>query len=304
MHNQREVIETLRSACPQALILVDEPMSRHTTFKVGGPADIMIQPSGTEEAEAAVQMVRRLGEPLFVMGNGSNLVVRDGGIKGVVVLLGERMSRIERKENRLYAQAGAMLSRLSKEAMNAGLKGLTFASGIPGSVGGATVMNAGAYGGQISDVLVRAKVFMDGKIGWMTRGELEMGYRTTTPLRKGGIVLEAEFELQEGDYDELVRETAELNRRRRDKQPLNYPSAGSFFKRPEGFFAGALIEQAGLKGMSVGGAQVSELHAGFIINTGGATASDVIALMERVQDAVYRRSSVMLEPEVRIVGRD
>lgn len=304
MNNRDKVIEKLQKACPGALIQRDEPMSRHTTFKVGGPADVMIQPSSPDEAEAAIRTVQEMGEPLFVMGNGSNLVVRDGGMDGVVVLLGDRMSSVERQGCVLRAQAGALLSKLSREALNASLKGLVFASGIPGTVGGAVVMNAGAYGGQISDVLTRAKVLMDGKVRWMTRDELEMGYRSTLPLKKGGIVLEAEFELTEGDYEALSRETADLSQRRRDKQPLSYPSAGSFFKRPEGYFAGALIEQAGLKGVSVGGAQVSELHAGFVINTGNATAGDILALKQLIQDTVYKKNGVMLETEVRIVGRD
>lgn len=304
MNNRDKIVERLQAVCPGALILLDEPMSRHTTFKVGGPADVMIQPSSPDEAESAIRAAQELGEKLFVMGNGSNLVVRDGGMEGIVVLLGERMAAIERQGCTLRAQAGALLSRLSREALNAGLKGLVFASGIPGTVGGAVAMNAGAYGGQMSDVLTRARVLMDGKIQWMTRDQLEMSYRSTLPLKKGGIVLEAEFELSEGDIETLSQETADLNQRRRDKQPLSYPSAGSFFKRPEGYFAGALIEQAGLKGVSVGGAQVSQLHAGFVINTGNATAKDILDLMKVIQDTVYRKDGVMLETEVRIIGRD
>jgi len=302
--NKEAIVSALTAACPGALILTDEPMSRHTTFRVGGPADIMVQPSSAEEVVAAISTAKELGQPVFVMGNGSNLLVRDGGMEGVVVLLGEKMSKITVHGRKIHAEAGAMLSRLSREALNAGLKGLVFASGIPGTVGGAVVMNAGAYGGQMSDVLVRAKVLTDGEIRWMSREELEMGYRTTKPLKEGGIVLEAEFELEEGDIAALTEETNELSRRRREKQPLSLPSAGSTFKRPEGYFAGALIEQANLKGVSVGGAQVSELHAGFVVNTGGATASDILGLMKKIQDTVYEINGVMLEPEVRIVGRE
>ena len=304
MNNRAEMIEKLQAACPDALILTDEPMSKHTTFRVGGPADIMIQPSSPEEAVTAIRTAKEAGVPVFVMGNGSNLLVRDGGMEGVVVLLGEKMSAIRREGTRLYAQAGAMLSRLSREALNAGLEGLVFASGIPGTVGGAVVMNAGAYGGEMKDVLVRARVLADDELVWMTKDELEMGYRTTRPLREGGIVLEAEFELKEGDRDVLTVQTQELARKRREKQPLAFPSAGSTFKRPTGYFAGALIEQAGLKGASVGGAQVSTLHAGFVINTGNATAGDILELIEHVQKVVYDINGVMLEPEVRIVGRD
>ncbi len=302
--NKEAIVSALTAACPGALILTDEPMSRHTTFRVGGPADIMVQPSSAEEVVAAISTAKELGQPVFVMGNGSNLLVRDGGMEGVVVLLGEKMSKITVHGHKIHAEAGAMLSRLSREALNAGLKGLVFASGIPGTVGGAVVMNAGAYGGQMSDVLVRAKVLTDGEIRWMSRDELEMGYRTTKPLKEGGIVLEAEFELEEGNIAALTEETNELSRRRREKQPLSLPSAGSTFKRPEGYFAGALIEQANLKGVSVGGAQVSELHAGFVVNTGGATASDILGLMKKIQDTVYEINGVMLEPEVRIVGRE
>ena len=304
MNNREAIIEELRTACPGAQILTDEPMSRHTTFRVGGPADVVIEPSSPEETVAAIRIARQMGVPVYVMGNGSNMLVRDGGMEGIVVLLGERMSKITRDGHRLHAQAGAMLSRLSREALNAGLKGLVFASGIPGTVGGAVVMNAGAYGGQMADVLVGAKVLMGDEIRWMTLEELEMGYRTTRPLREGGIVLEAEFELEGGDVEALTAETNELSRRRREKQPLSLPSAGSTFKRPEGYFAGALIEQAGLKGKSVGGAQVSELHAGFVVNTGNATAADVLGLIEHIQQTVYRQSGVRLEPEVRIVGRE
>ena len=304
MNNRAEMIEKFQIACPDALILTDEPMNKHTTFRVGGPADIMIQPTTPEEAVAAIRTAKEAGVPVFVMGNGSNLVVKDGGMDGVVVLLGEKMSAIRCEGTRLYAQAGALLSRLSREALNAGLEGLVFASGIPGTVGGAVAMNAGAYGGEMKDVLVRARVLVNDELIWMTKDELDMGYRTTRPLREGGIVLEAEFELKQGDKDALTVQTQELARKRREKQPLAFPSAGSTFKRPEGYFAGALIEQAGLKGASVGGAQVSTLHAGFVINTGNATASDILGLIAHVQKVVYDINGVMLEPEVRIVGRD
>ncbi len=302
--NRAQIVEKLQAACPNALILTDEPMSRHTTFRVGGAADVMIQPSSGDEVVAAINAAKEMEVPYFVMGNGSNLLVKDGGMEGIVILLGERMSAIRRDGCRLYAQAGAMLSKLSREALNAGLEGLVFASGIPGTVGGAVAMNAGAYGGEMAQVLVRAKVLLNGEVRWMTRDELEMGYRTTLVLREGGIVLEAEFELCEGDREQLSAQTLELSRKRREKQPLSFPSAGSTFKRPVGYFAGKLIEDAGLKGASVGGAQVSTLHAGFVINTGNATAADILSLIEKVQKKVYDMSGVMLETEVRIVGRD
>ncbi len=302
--NKNYIAQRLQAACPNALILMDEPMSRHTTFRVGGAADVMVQPSSGDEVVSAINAAKELNVPYFVMGNGSNLLVKDGGMEGVVILLGERMSSIRCEGCRLYAQAGAMLSKLSREALNAGLQGLVFASGIPGTVGGAVAMNAGAYGGEMAQVLVRAKVLLNGEVKWMTRDELEMGYRTTLVLREGGIVLEAEFELCEGDKEALTAETVELSRKRREKQPLSFPSAGSTFKRPAGYFAGKLIEDAGLKGAGVGGAQVSTLHAGFVINTGNATAKDILDLMEMVQKKVYELNGVMLEPEVRIVGRN
>ena len=202
----------------------------------------------------------------------------------------------------LTAEAGAPMARVAAAAQAASLTGLEFISGIPGTLGGGCAMNAGAYGGQLSDVLVDAQVLLDGEVRTLSRDEMQMGYRTTLPLRKGGVVLSARFQLQEGDGGAILARMKELNARRRDKQPLNLPSAGSVFKRPEGHFAGALIEQAGLKGLSVGGAQVSEKHAGFIVNTGGATAADVLALIGRVQDEVERAFGVRLEPEVRIIG--
>ncbi len=304
MNKREEIVAALQAACPGALILTDEPMSRHTTFRVGGPADILVQPSCGDEVAAAIRTAEKMRQPVYVMGNGSNLLVRDGGMEGVVILLGERMSEITVEGCKIRAQAGAMLSRLSREALNAGLKGLVFASGIPGTVGGAVAMNAGAYGGEMAQVLVRAKVLKNGRICWMSREEMEMGYRTTKVLREGSIVLEAEFELEKGDIEALTAETNELSRRRREKQPLSLPSAGSTFKRPEGYFAGALIEQAGFKGVSVGGAQVSELHAGFVVNTGGATAADILGLIVKIQKKVFELNGVMLEPEVRIVGRE
>ena len=213
----------------------------------------------------------------YVIGNGSNLLVRDGGIRGLVIALGEGMAAIARVGNVITAWAGASLARVSAYAQASGLSGLEFASGIPGTLGGGCAMNAGAYGGQLSDVLIDAEVLLDGEERTLTRDEMQMGYRTSLPLREGGVVLSARFALTPDDPEAIAARMRELNARRRDKQPLNYPSAGSTFKRPEGHFAGALIEQAGLKGRRVGGAQVSEKHAGFIVNTGGATAADILA---------------------------
>ena len=285
-------------------VLMNEPMCRHTTFRVGGSADVMFFPQSAEELQRAMALARAQGADVLVIGNGSNLVVRDGGVRGLVIVLGEHMARISVEGACLRAQAGAMLARVSAAAQEAGLSGLEFASGIPGTLGGGCAMNAGAYGGQLSDVLSCATVLLDGEVRTLSRDEMQMSYRSTLPLRAGGIVLEAKFELHADDPAEIMARMKELNARRRDKQPLNLPSAGSTFKRPEGHFAGALIEGCGLKGARVGGAQVSEKHAGFIVNTGGATASDILGLIALVQRRVLAETGVALETEVRIVGED
>ncbi len=283
-------------------LLLNEPMSRHTTFRVGGPADLMYFPSSSEQLVSALRLAKEEGVPAMVMGNGSNMIVRDGGIRGLVIVLGERFAQVSVDGEILTAQAGASMAKVSSAAQAAALAGLEFASGIPGSLGGGCAMNAGAYGGQLSDVLVDAQVYLNGEIRTMTKDDLQMGYRTTLPLREGGVVLSARFKLMPDDGEAIMERMRDLNARRRDKQPLNFPSAGSTFKRPEGYFAGALIEQAGLKGRTVGGAQVSEKHAGFIVNVGGATAADITDLIKVVQDEVLRAFGVQLETEVRIIG--
>ncbi len=285
-------------------VLEHEPMSAHTTFRVGGPADVLFMPSSPKQLVSAMELAKGHGVPCLVIGNGSNLLVKDGGIRGLVIEVGENMAAVRVEGNTLLAQAGVKLSALSRAALSASLTGLEFASGIPGSLGGAVAMNAGAYGGEMVQVLTRAEVYASGRRMTLTRDELQMGYRTSRVLTEGMVVLSAELTLKKGDPEAIQATMNELNRRRREKQPLAYPSAGSTFKRPEGHFAGALIEQAGLKGRGVGGAQVSELHAGFIINRGGATARDVLDLIRLVQDTVYGQSQVRLEPEVRILGED
>lgn len=299
-----QLIAALRAFAREDQIRIDEPMSRRTTFRVGGPADVLFLPESAGQVVRALDAARAAGVPAVVIGNGSNLLVRDKGIRGLVVALGEGFSEVRIDGETVEAQAGVSLAKLAAAAQSAGLSGLEFASGIPGSLGGGCAMNAGAYGGQLSDVLVDAQVLMDGEIRTLSNAEMQMGYRTTRPLREGGIVLSARFALKRDDPGAILARMKELNARRRDKQPLNFPSAGSTFKRPEGYFAGALIEGAGLKGRSVGGAQVSEKHAGFIINTGGATAADILALIGVVQDEVQARSGVRLETEVRILGEE
>lgn len=300
-----QLIAALRAFAREDQIRIDEPMSRRTTFRVGGPADVLFLPESAGQVVRALDAARAAGVPAVVIGNGSNLLVRDKGIRGLVVALGEGFSEVRIDGETVEAQSGVSLAKLAAAAQSAGLSGLEFASGIPGSLGGGCAMNAGAYGDQLSDVLVDAQVLMDGEIRTLSNAEMQMGYRTTRPLREGGsIVLSARFALKRDDPGAILARMKELNARRRDKQPLNFPSAGSTFKRPEGYFAGALIEGAGLKGRSVGGAQVSEKHAGFIINTGGATAADILALIGVVQDEVQARSGVRLETEVRILGEE
>ncbi len=296
--------ETLWNMSEPGQLLRDEPMSRHTTFRIGGSADMMFFPAMEQQIALAIRLALDYHIPYTVIGNGSNLIVRDGGVIGLVIALGERFSHISIENNVLTAEAGATLSKVATEAQRAGLSGLEFASGIPGTLGGGCAMNAGAYGGQLSDALIDARVLIDGEIRTLMRDEMQMGYRTTLPLREGGIVLSARFRLQSGDPNAISERMRELNARRREKQPLNFPSAGSVFKRPEGYFAGALIEQAGLKGAQIGGAQVSEKHAGFIVNIGNATAGDVLTLIERVQKTVFEHSGVHLETEVRVIGEE
>lgn len=300
----KQIIKALAAFSRPDQVFENEPMSRHTTFRVGGPADVLFLPESGEQVAAALNAAKESAVDALVIGNGSNLIVRDGGVRGLVIALGDGMSAIARDGDVVTAQAGASLAKVAAFAQAEGLSGLEFASGIPGTLGGGCAMNAGAYGGQLSDVLIDAEVLLNGERRTLTNAEMAMGYRTTMPLREGGIVLSARFRLTSDDPEAIAARMRELNARRRDKQPLNCPSAGSTFKRPEGHFAGALIEGAGLKGRSVGGAQVSQKHAGFIVNTGGATASDILALIKIVQDEVLARYGVALETEVRIVGED
>ncbi|MBQ9950606.1 MAG: UDP-N-acetylmuramate dehydrogenase [Clostridia bacterium] len=298
----KSLYEKLLAASKADQLLWNEPMSRHTTFRVGGPADLMYFPESAEQLVTALKAAQERQIPAMVMGNGSNMIVRDGGVRGLVIVLGERFASVSIENNILTACAGASMAKVAAAAQAASLSGLEFASGIPGTLGGGCAMNAGAYGGQLSDVLVDAEVYLDGEIRTLTLDEMQMGYRTTLPLREGGIVLSARFALTPDDGEAIMARMKDLNARRRDKQPLNFPSAGSTFKRPEGYFAGALIEQAGLKGRTVGGAQVSEKHAGFVINIGGATAADITELIAQVQAEVLERFGVSLETEVRIIG--
>ena len=279
-------------------------LARHTTLRVGGPADYFAEITEEKQLTALFKAAGEAGMPVLLMGNGSNLLVRDGGFRGLVIHLGRGFSQIERTADGLYAQAGANLSALAGRAREEGLTGLEFAQGIPGTVGGGVYMNAGAYGGELGAAVDEVRIWDGTEIKTVPGRDMAFSYRSTRAMAEKWIILGASFRLQKGDPEKIDAAMRDFAARRKEKQPLEYPSAGSFFKRPEGHYAGALIEQAGLKGLRCGGAQVSEKHAGFLINIGGASASDFLRLMEQVQDRVYARFQVLLEPEVRIVGSE
>lgn len=284
-------------------ILIDEPMSRHTTFRVGGPTDFFVTPKAKEEVRDVIRICKEAGMPYYIIGNGSNLLVSDAGYRGVIVQIYKEMNEVKVEGDLVKAQAGALLSGIAAKALGAELSGFEFASGIPGTIGGACMMNAGAYGGEMKDVLESVTVLTgEGKIIELGRNELELGYRTSVIAKKGYIVLGAALKLERGDGEKIKTYMDELKEKRVTKQPLEYPSAGSTFKRPEGYFAGKLIEDAGLRGFQVGGAQVSEKHCGFVINRDHATAADIMELMRQVQIRVKENSGVDLEPEVKRLG--
>ncbi len=280
----------------------DEPMSAHCTFRTGGNAAVFAEPSSEEELARLVSALMEMGAPYFVVGRGSNLLIPDEGYDGVIIGIGKRMSDIRTNGNRIYAAAGASLAAVAAEALSHSLSGMEFASGIPGTVGGAVYMNAGAYGGEMKDITVSSRyVAPDGGIKEISGAQHDFGYRHSVFCERGGIVTSSVFELTGGDFDEIKAHMAELNARRREKQPLEYPSAGSTFKRPEGYFAGKLIQDSHLAGFSIGGAAVSDKHCGFVINKGGATSADIMAVIEHVQKTVFEKFGVMLEPEVKIL---
>ena len=283
-------------------IFMEEPMKKHTTFRVGGPADVLVQPDETALA-AILALCRQYHVPYSFIGNGSNLLVGDKGIRGVVIEMTEPMGNIEVDGTKITAQAGAMLSKIANTAASNGLGGMEFAAGIPGSVGGAVVMNAGAYGGEMKDIIEKVYVLDEnGAQLELGRDALDFGYRHSCIPEKKYIVTKVVLELVPRNEAEIRSEMKELNEKRAEKQPLQYPSAGSTFKRPEGYFAGKLIMDAGLRGYQVGGAQVSEKHCGFVINKGDATAADICQLMRDVSDKVQAQFGVVLEPEVKMIG--
>ena len=299
----KEFLQSLREQIKSGTVTEQEPMSRHTSFSIGGPADVFVQPATKEEIKNAIFCAKEAGVPFFVMGNGSNLLVSDEGFRGMIIQIGKNFQEISVQDTVIEVQAGALLSRTARAAWNAGLTGFEFAAGIPGTTGGAVAMNAGAYGGEIKDVLLDAQVLtQDGEFLTLTAEELELSYRHSCIFEKNYVVVSARFAFEKGDADQIRGRMDELAKARREKQPLEFPSAGSTFKRPEGYFAGKLISDAGLKGFTCGGACVSEKHAGFVVNKGNATSADVIKLTDEVSEKIYELNGVKLELEVKKLG--
>lgn len=302
---QQQFCQKLKKQLTAGTLLEREPMSKHTSFRIGGPADLFVQPANEEELWNALHLARQEKVPFFIVGNGSNLLVSDEGFRGMILHTGGMLKDISVEGDVIYAQAGALLSTVAKTALEHGLAGMEFAAGIPGTLGGAVCMNAGAYGGEMKDILLDAEVLtQEGERLVLPVEELDLSYRHSVIFEKNYVVLAAHIRLSRGDTAEIKNRMNELAGARRDKQPLEYPSAGSTFKRPEGYFAGKLIQDAGLKGYTVGGAQVSEKHSGFVINRGGATAEEVRFLIGQVQQKVRSQFGVELEPEVRMLGFD
>lgn len=299
----QEIIKCFNDLLGEEKVRISEPMNRHTTFRIGGPADYFLLPSTAEEVKKILEICKEKELPYFILGNGSNLLVSDEGYCGVIIQLYRNYGGITVEGTDIRAGAGALLSQIASAAKNASLTGFEFAGGIPGTLGGAVVMNAGAYGGEMKDVLKEVTVMTEqGEIMTIPAEKLEMGYRTSLVKKAGYLVLEAVISLKVGDVEEIKAIMKDLTEKRVSKQPLEYPSAGSTFKRPEGYFAGKLIMDAGLRGYQVGGAQVSEKHCGFVINKGDATAADICQLMRDVSDKVQAQFGVVLEPEVKMIG--
>ncbi|MDD4565121.1 MAG: UDP-N-acetylmuramate dehydrogenase [Eubacteriales bacterium] len=302
--NIAQIINELSLQIANNRMIINAPMKEYTSFKAGGTTALLVNPDSTNELSYALKVLKDHGAAHMVIGKGTNLLVKDTGYNGVILRIAEAFQNISVTGERIEAGAGALLYAAANEACNASLTGLEFASGIPGTIGGAVFMNAGAYDGEISQIIESAEILSaDGtRIFTLEKDELKLSYRSSILQRTGDILLKATFRLTKGSRENIINRMNELASRRKEKQPLDYPSAGSFFKRPAGYFAGKLIQDARLRGLTVGGAQISTLHAGFIINTGGATASDIINLMEIVRSTVYEESGVLLEPEVRIIG--
>lgn len=298
------VYEYIRANVPEEDILTEEPMSRHTTFRIGGEAACFIRISSEEQLRKLIPYFENVSVEYFVLGKGSNLLVGDKGYPGVILQISDACQQIEAEENRLQVQAGAALSKVALFAMERGLEGLEFAAGIPGTVGGGVVMNAGAYGGEMKQVVESVRVLSsEGEILTLDNDTMEFGYRTSIIRNRNFTVLSVTFRLREGNREEIRARIEDFQKRRMEKQPLNYPSAGSTFKRPEGYFAGKLIMDAGLRGFQIGDARVSDKHCGFVVNVGKATARDVTDVIEEVQEKVRERFGVSLEREVIYLGK-
>lgn len=305
LKNRHEFIAKLHTIIPENRVLIDEPMSKHTTFKIGGPADYFVSPASPQEIAAVVNAARAEYVPITILGNGSNVLVRDKGIRGLVIKISRDMGYVRHVENIVVAGAGALLAGVARHAADFGLSGMEFAIGIPGSIGGAVYMNAGAYDGEMKQVVSAVDaVWPDGTIQKFLLKDLEFNYRHSVFQKSDCIICEVELTLRLGNRNAIEDKMKDYTSRRITKQPVELPSAGSTFKRPNGYFAGTLIEQTGLKGLTIGGAQVSQKHAGFIVNAGGATAGDVLNLIAEVQKRVADRFGVHLHPEVKILGEE
>lgn len=303
MSHSEKVANFIQKNLPETEFRFDENMKKHTSFKTGGNADLLIEPGNIPELQKLIKYILEENIPYIIIGQGSNVIVSDQGIRQVVVKIGKRLSRCRIENEKLEAQAGALLADVAQDAQQNGFSGLEFACGIPGSIGGCVFMNAGAYGGEIKDVLQEIMVLnIDGEFIVRKINELELGYRSSVMQSNGDIILSAIFNLAKGDKDEIKNTMDELNSKREQTQPLEYPSAGSIFKRPAGHFSGKLIEESNLKGYQIGGAQVSMKHAGFIVNADNAVTSDIIELIKHIQGEVKRRFGVDLETEVRFIG--
>jgi UDP-N-acetylmuramate dehydrogenase len=299
---KERVYELLKTKISHKNILIDEPMSKHTSFRIGGPADFFIVPTSEEELMDCLKICKVNSINHYVIGNGSNLLVEDKGYNGVIIQIYKNMNKIFVEDNYIIAESGALLSKIAKVAYDNSFRGFEFASGIPGTLGGAIYMNAGAYDGEMKDVLVEAKIVdIKGNISTLSKEELKLGYRKSIVQQDDSIILSGKIKLEKGNKEKIKSLMDDLNNRRKIKQPIDMPSAGSTFKRPDGYYAGKLIMDSGLRGYSIGGAQVSEKHCGFVVNKGNATFNDVVLLIEHVRTTVNNMFGVLLEPEVRII---
>lgn len=301
----KEIIKRIQSIISENRVYKNEPLKEHTYFKIGGPAKILVKVNSIDEIKKVIQLCKDEGVQYYVIGNGSNILVPDEGLDAVVIKIAEDFNKYRIQGNKVYVQAGMLLSTLSKKIAKASLTGFEFASGIPGTVGGAIYMNAGAYGGEMKDIVEYAKILdNDGQVQKIMNKDLELGYRKSIVSKKNFIVLSVCFQLKKGDMHKILEDIKILDEKRISKQPIDWPSAGSTFKRPKGYYAGKLIDDAGLRGFRFRDAQVSEKHCGFVINRGNATCKDILQLIEMVRKVVSDQFNVTLEREVRILGRD